>query len=479
MKKTIDQDILAKLKNYPEIYYHVARGKRTKADLSNALKEEGNRAESTIYEHVGKVFKGNYPLLKVEGDTIVLDEDAAKEFILCIGSCFDINLVEVPKLKNKSQISRMDDLKEEEITGTSPQFKKIQKENARLRTTVKQQGEKIKVLEERLIKAETGAIISSMDKSVKIETVESEPVDALQKAYFMDHPGDLLDVPKLLSHYGGVRSSFYVPNADEDAELSEERYKKRMGKILFGGKILEKICKLQEEFRKSKCMEENKTRDGSLVSDKEIYKKRLEAINELLHDEKLPNQVKLGIYASCYEYRGTEMEELLEYAGTLGLDANYVIRLLERPMDFHNYHNIRSYLSQGRKSSEAMIKMQTVKELIAGDFFVRAEYCGKMCKFQMVPVDELIEFRKLLDGAEFSEAKKKISKIIGNKEESDPQLDESQVEEKEQSDEAYYEQVTSMIHEFEKNAGVNVHEKVDEDIALDDFAEGGGTEDGN
>ena len=96
----------------------------------------------------------------------------------------------------------------------------------------------------------------------------------------------------------------------------------------------------------------------------EIYENRLRTINEILTNPALSNQQKLAFYAGWSEYKGSEFAENLALAGEKGLDAGYVIRLLENPLEHDNYHNVRAFLLQALKSSEARIKREAVKEVV-------------------------------------------------------------------------------------------------------------------
>ena len=149
------------------------------------------------------------------------------------------------------------------------------------------------------------------------------------------------------------------------------------------------------------------------ITGAEIYENRLRTINEILTNPALSNQQKLAFYAGWSEYKGSEFAENLALAGEKGLDAGYVIRLLENPLEHDNYHNVRAFLLQALKSSEARIKREAVKELICGEWYVEAEYGGKMCKFQMMPVDELVAFKEALERLQLDEAIKRAENLVG------------------------------------------------------------------
>lgn len=186
---------------------------------------------------------------------------------------------------------------------------------------------------------------------------------------------------------------------------------------------------------------------------------------------------KLALYAGWHEYHGTEMEDLLNYAGDHCLDANYVIRLLEKPDVANNYQNVRGFLRQACKASEARMKREAAKELIAGEWFVIAEYNGKPCRFQMFPVEELLYFEKLLRKGLYPKAVVEIDKLLGTYKKSafvdaDP--------EKElvvrsagymDLDTEYYAEASRMIHQYEEMSGIDANVPIEEDGSSDDFKE--------
>ena len=171
------------------------------------------------------------------------------------------------------------------------------------------------------------------------------------------------------------------------------------------------------------------------------------------------------------------MEDLLNFAGDHVLDANYVISLLEHPKEYNNYENIRGFLRQAIKASEARMKRETARELIAGDWCVIAEYNGKPCKFQMVPVNELVKFRYALEKSAYGIAAVELEKMLAvvrtaTFEDSNPDkkmiVKDSTVR---QPDDEYFKEATAMIHEAEKELEQDIHAPIDDESALDDFAE--------
>ena len=194
-------------------------------------------------------------------------------------------------------------------------------------------------------------------------------------------------------------------------------------------------------------------------------------------DKTLCNQAKLALYAGWHEYHGTELEDLLNYAGDHGLNAEYVIRLLEMPNVANNYENVRGFLRQICKASEARMKREAAKELIAGEWFVVAEYNDRPCRFQMLPMDELISFERYLKQGLYSEAVAELDKLLGTYRKSaflddDPEkkLVVKSAGFHEVNDD-YYADASEMIHQYEALTGINANVPIEDDSTSDDFKE--------
>lgn len=146
------------------------------------------------------------------------------------------------------------------------------------------------------------------------------------------------------------------------------------------------------------------------------------------------------------------------------MEAGYVITLLENPGEHDNYHNVRGFLLQALKSSEARIKREAVKELICGEWYVEAEYGGKVCRFQMMPVDELIAFKEALENLQIDEAIRRAHNLIGEERvavfEDNDAAKMMYVERKKTQREINVEKeqtAVERIHKINADSGVDVH----------------------
>lgn len=455
----LKEEAMKSLQTYGVIYSCIGKGKRYREDIKEEWeKEELKPSARTMRIHLDKAFAGELPLVKIRDKKAFIDEDQLKAFIgtLCtdmgIGVTLQFTDANPVKGKRSSKEESIPSIEKVESPIVRAMRKKIQEQDALLKrkdeeyqALLSKKDQEIQNLRTEIQNDVTKGIVTEMDKKpIVLSSIRSVPAEVFHRDYFLENPKTLLDIPQLVSKYGGERPSFYtVSKAEENGtELTTKNYCSRIAKILFKSKFLEH--RLEDEERIA--------REYDLK--RSIYENRLESIQKLL-DEDLGNQMKLSLYAGFYEYRGTEMESLLNYAGAHCIEANYVIKLLENPMEFHNYENIRGFLRQACEASEARMKREAARELIAGDWYVVAEYNGKLCRFQMMPVNELLKFRKALSEYKYGDAMVQLEQLLGTKRGATFAADNPdnmmKVEDEEigNPDEEYYKDAIQMIHEVD------------------------------
>ncbi len=478
MEKAKISEVLTKLKSYWDVYAILAKGAVSKEQLVEALKTSTKLSPSSISEKCGAVFnaKKPLPLTVLNEDKVQLNDVEVMEFMYVVMECLGVVMPEGKEVARKKP--RPEDAVPKVMTASSPQFKKLQKENNELRA-------QIRVLQAKNLQ-DTGAdILSSMEKVVRVEPMYSEPREVLERDFFLQNPVRGLDVDYLMECYHADPDVIYRVIPDEGRELTVENYRGKIHRILFGGNLLKKKYLEQERLiLEQEQSEQWKEREE--ISGKEIYGNQLTSINELLEDKSISNQVKLSVYAASREPKGSEMEELLNFAGDNGIDAEYVIRLLENPTH-HSYRIMRNFLRQAYKGSEARIKREAARELIAGEWYVIAEYDGKPCQFRMLPVDELLTFQKLLKEKLYGEAlatltatlEKKRSAVFKDKTpNSEMVVCDTGIEAPVPIEAQCNIPKPDFIKEREQDSGVNCHEVIDEDDAYDAYSESEVHEDG-
>ncbi len=394
----MNEKIFDSLKTYKYIYYFLASGDKSKDELRDFIVANG-KSDTTIKAHTSKAVSGELPYIMCKGEIVTLDKSSITDFFKELAAGFQYEVQLEPKgTKKKKPEDEIAKVTESHSKG----YKEMQKQVSSVKAMEKSYQEQLKErdaiiaeLNNQIASKVENAILEVMDSKVLlVGTVSSKPAEKFKRDFFLDSPERLLDVDDLVSRYGGVIDSPYEPILAAEKELTTPNYLKRMAKLLFGGKFLKERLEEQEAYphvvRAANWINESK------ITPAQIEQNRLNSINELLKTEGISNQAKLSLYAAWFTGLDSELVELLEYAGQQDINANYVIRLFEKPKEYYNYRTIREMLKQAKKPSEAHIKRQAAVELISGEWYVEAEYGGKMCKFQMMPVDELEHFKELL-----------------------------------------------------------------------------------
>ena len=467
------EEKLTTLEKYGYIYHMVGMNPITRKELREKIKKDSPKmSETTLKKYSDAPFDGAYPMFVVKDDKATLDITAFRSFIeeLCkyVGTDAAV-LFTGPapapggRKGDNPQIAKVPNKAE------NPQILIERKKNTELSKQIADLEKQIEELRLENQKIVADSVLANMSKEVNISTVRVFG-KAVEEDIFLHNVSDVLGEVRDVSKVGGIRQSFYVKDSDKAKELTVQNARSKVAEILFRSKFFEKL------FHDS-CAYEKKVSGKVDITATQMDANRRKSIELLLSDDKLSNRAKLALYAGWHEYHGTEMEDLLNYAGDHCLDANYVIRLLEKPDVANNYQNVRGFLRQACKASEARMKREAAKELIAGEWFVIAEYNGKPCRFQMFPVEELLYFEKLLRKGLYPKAVLEIDKLLGTYKKSafvdaDP--------EKElvvrsagymDLDAEYYAEASKMIHQYEKMSGIDANVPIEEDGSSDDFKE--------
>ena len=467
------EEKLTTLEKYGYIYHMVGMNPITRKELREKIKKDSPKmSETTLKKYSDAPFDGAYPMFVVKDDKATLDITAFRSFIeeLCkyVGTDAAV-LFTGPapapggRKGDNPQIAKVPNKAE------NPQILIERKKNTELSKQIAELEKQIEELRLENQKIVADSVLANMSKEVNISTVRVFG-KAVEEDIFLHNVSDVLGEVRDVSKVGGIRQSFYVKDSDKAKELTVQNARSKVAEILFRSKFFEKL------FRDS-CAYEKKVSGKVDITASQMDANRRKSIDLLLSDDKLSNRAKLALYAGWHEYHGTEMEDLLNYAGDHCLDANYVIRLLEKPDVANNYQNVRGFLRQACKASEARMKREAAKELIAGEWFVIAEYNGKPCRFQMFPVEELLYFEKLLRKGLYPKAVLEIDKLLGTYKKSafvdaDP--------EKElvvrsagymDLDAEYYAEASKMIHQYEEMSGIDANVPIEEDGSSDDFKE--------
>lgn len=475
----MDEKIFNSLSTYGKIYYFLADGNKSKDDVLKYLIDAGMR-NTTATDHAKKAVEGGLPYISYVDGVLVLDKAGIETFITELAERFFYEISIEPKRKKRR---KAEDEYGPVMSGHSPGYQEmIVKVNSTIATEknlkkrIREKNAEIAELKAALANRIDDVVLRDMkSKVLVIGSAKVKPEKTFQRDFFLDDPVRLLDVNDLVSRYGGEIPSLYEPmfsiDKESEKELTTENYLRRIGKMLFKGKLFKSRLEEQERLPVVNAVEQVDEswvkRDSiNLV---EIEKNRLESVNTLLATDGISNQMKLALYAAWFDGVDPEMVELLNYAGDLDVNAEYVIRLLEKPKEYRNYRTIRGLLKQAKKASEAHIKREAAIELISGEWYVEADYRGKPCKFQMMPVDEMQVFLDLLKTHRTDEAITALEKLLAVKRKASAGGDIIKVTD--ESDEKALIEPPQFLQDLEKDRGVNCHPKLNDDEAYEDFSE--------
>lgn len=510
------------ISQYEEFYHFIKEQPRTKDECLSFAMEELKLPKTSSYDTVNPIFAGNVPALIVIDGKASIDHMRCREIYERMGQMFGEDVYKVfsgppPASKGKSVESNIPSIesvespvvqdyqkqlndKKAEIRKLNKQIKEIgtlhqaqldvqkqthEQEMEELRNQHEQEmsllrksfSEELEGVTLAIVDETCEGIISEMEKKMFVtQSIRSKPKEKLMVDVFLDDPARTLDIPMLVSKRGGETDSIYEVIDESEKRLDPEDHIDRVSRGLFKMDIFKRRVEDESKLRLVKAGTKREQQDNCRqITDTDIYANRLQTINNILTTDDLSNQQKLALYAAWSEYKGSDFAENLALAGEKGLDAGHVIRLLERPMEHDNYHNIRAFLLQALKSSEAKLKREAVKELICGEWIVEAEYGGKICRFQMVPVDEIVAFKEALEKLKINEAIRRANNIIAVEriasfEDDDPRK--KMYVERKKSLQERTEEMSGWLRQQEEASGVDVHEAVSEEME-DDFEDKG------
>ena len=458
------------LQKYLGIYQSIGKETISRDELVKRLKTL--YAKTAVSDKAKEAFTGVVPMVIIKDDKVSIDYGEVRGLIEGLCKMFGTDAAVLFTGPAPAPGGRKGDNPNIATVPNgieNPQTQKMKKQNAELSKQLSKLNQQIKDLQEENQKLRANNVLTNMEKKVDISTVRivGKLVD---EDIFLHSVSDIMGTCTDVSKVGGIRDSFYKADKDASRSLTVRAERAKWAERLFKSSFLQKL------FHDS-CAYEKSVKDSSSSKPDKMNANRRKSVELLLADETLSNRAKLALYAGWHEYHGTEMEDLLNYAGDHCLEANYVIRLLERPDAANNYQNVRGFLRQACKASEARMKREAAKEMIAGEWYVIAQYNGKACRFQMFPVEELLTFEKYLREGLTQKAILQLDKLLGTYKKAafvdgDPEkeLVVKNAGYKDLDDE-YYAEASKMIHQYEEMSGIDANVPVDDDSTSDDFKE--------
>lgn len=439
----MDTQTLKNFATYMGVYEYLSRGSYTTAEVTKHLSKAIN--PKTAQKHCQKAAEGELDFISLNNDDkLVLDKSALIGYLLdfCKVLNLEADIHTKSKKKPEDKIASITNSHSKDFQNMKAKYNEA---NKRIKELEKLLSAKQKRREKKVAKT----IVSCMNSKVLVTaSVKAESKEAIEEDCFLASPEMQMDPVKSLSKCGGELNSIFTVSDSPEKELTENNY-------------ISWICKpFQKGLHFIKRFKDEKAASDSSDTKCDLDENRSKSIQLLLSNKNLTNQAKLAIYAFWYFHDDPEMEELLRLAGRYGLHADSVIQILEQPKEYRNYKTVRAFLQQIMMSSEAEIKLEAARELLCGDWYITAEYCGKTCRFKLMPVEELEEFVSLLNETRLSEASIKLEELLAWKStcgQSDHKLEKEDIE------------APDYVKEASNIPGA--HEPIDEESTLSDFEE--------
>ncbi len=358
---------------------------------------------------------GEPAYIMVDGDRIKYDYQALAEDLLGVMK----SLIPLTYSVGAENVSEKD---------TKNQMRILTEENENCIKKMREMEECIHKLKAELAIRSGDYLKTELERKVLVaSSISVGPKENVSDECFFVDPEELLDVDACVARYGGELDSFYdeIPTDSSDTgyepghELTEKNHALWTMRTVGTKRFFEKRIRDNAEVKK---IENNVGQlfpgHGNCKTERQrerdkILRNRFISINNIIKSTRLTNQEKLMMYAMNSEYHNTNVERLLIYAGAHCINANYLIYLLEDPDVCTTYENTVAFLSQFADASEYRMKLDLARELIEGKWYITADYNGRMTKFQLVPIEEFNELRKIagLPISEFSYGDVKSKKL--------------------------------------------------------------------
>lgn len=427
----MDARLLKHVLSYEDIYRFVSEQDRTEEDVKNCLENQG-KAESTVRTFIQNIKKKDEPgLFIVRNGMVMIDDVKGRKLIddlkdilslpaddeILSNALKEVELLKEEKEKQKQefaekqqQLKKLQETKilelQNEIELEQGQIKEIKKE------TIKLKRERNKLRKQMEDKKEF--VYQSINQKVLlINSIEVGPLEKPEDAALLHDVRFLVDVPPAIENVGGVREAFYTDmKADEKSvqsgtgiesgmELNEENHQRKsirriLTELILRKRVEENVAGLEPEESVRENLKEEQSRANDTKFDM-FRRQRLSYIQSIVNNKDMTNQEKLALYAFYSDFHGKDMEKLINFAGDYCINANLLIQLLESPGRACSLDNVENMLRQFSKASQVRLKQDFAKELIAGNWYIVADYNGHETKFQLVPLEEFNELRKAMD----------------------------------------------------------------------------------
>lgn len=405
------QDYINNIFTYQEFYRFLSPGDKTMHDVREYVKAL-TVSDSTKRRYITMVTAEDERFLVKDG-VVLINKDQVLEQVSIILKELQVASNDMSKAALEEKDAEIKNLRME-FENANKEFMLVSNELADVKKKVIHEQQNGRDWEYRCKLIDQKQMEEQLNRKVVFaKNMTIIPAPDFDEAAFVDDAFVELDIPKSISKYGGEKKSYYSVSDETDAStLTEKNYLKRIAAKLMSEKVFKKWAQevnAEREFnlshgivpKESEGLKRERSHSYEKKSDVErhadnLIRRRTAAVQKIMNDDRLSDQMKLQMYARFGKYHGTELERLINFVADYGINAKWFIQVIEDPDTMDNYENIRDYLRMFSKPSEYRKKMDFARELIDGEWKIQLDYNGKPTIFTLVPVREINDIRERL-----------------------------------------------------------------------------------
>jgi hypothetical protein len=367
---------------YLPIYEFLGREERTFDEVKTYLMEDCEKSESTARSYLTSI-RGNNPGLFIvdeEMGVMCIHPELVKDFENNLEMLFQWHLLdgrsnEINGLREKLDEALMENKELEEYFDS--ELADVTTSKNQLQNQVNDLQRQIQILEDKLLDQELcrkTLIVPSLTISPKHTGIYKDEQFPFEKR----HPTINPDTLELDLYYEEILS-----DKKKGMELTKENVTKQKIARTLSDEILEPLMEKIAPIRKYK-HHRNPLR-------------HIMTVDQLLEMKDITNAEKMALYTYiCRDY-SKEKKELLDMGATYGANADFLIRLMEdKGVSAETKERIKDAIRLVYLRSEYDLRKRFADELLKGLWYIKANYGGKICKFQLVPIDEFSALHKRL-----------------------------------------------------------------------------------
>jgi len=372
-------EVCKHIQSYIEIYEFIQDDEKTISEVKSHLMEACGKPESTARSHVEAMKKSNAGLLQIHEDKIGLDVDKVMEFEVALNDIFhweeyddrSRKLKDYKKALNKANksITELDELNIQVMTDHMEEIEKLEQ---------KEKSDRLQnqALENDVIKAKSEqAVVDTASVRIKASWTSSG-----RKLFSMKEVYPSLD-PETCALFS------YFQKMKMENKLTAMKLRSAIFSRVFSDKVLGKVVEHITPLRKLR---------NSIWPNRDVL-----TIEELLSYDGLTNSEKLALYAFFSKRHSKEVKEILEEAAKNGINAEFVIHILETYfVSRKTKEAFLEALKLAETDSEYLFRMKFAEELVKQQWSIEAKYNGQMTRFQLVPVNELYNLQRDVNNLE-------------------------------------------------------------------------------